>query len=204
LLFNGEELLANSAELLFAIENDENISVEVELSEFALIDDALGKINTEIKVPNVRLRKIEILKVRKFLLNQQQMLIRAINIALHEPVLSFLQMKSYRLALVLRGLGELLFEESMVPRGTVLLDLWHKSDRRISTIVRTFPESEKESKHYHHLIGEGWDLYDIYEKTRYERAIPAIIIKYISLLDDGKLENPESLLDLHNWYVGLR
>jgi hypothetical protein len=190
--------------LLFGIENGETVNIEIEFSQIGEIEGLLEGVKEEDLSPDMRVSKIRIMKFRKSLLDQQKLLIRALDIALRDPILSFLQMKSSRLALVLRGLGTLLFEESMVAHGTVLLDVWQKDNRRISTIVRTFPESEKENDHYHRLIGEGWDLYDIYEKPRYERAIPAIIFEYIKLLDEGELENPERLLDLYSWYVGLR
>jgi hypothetical protein len=144
------------------------------------------------------------MRIRKDLLIQQQLLMRGINAALSEPVYPFLLSESSLLSFVLKGFGELLFEKPSVPAGAVLLDLWYKENPRISTVIMTFPKNEEEKKRYFGLLGNGWDLYDISKQTRYEKAMPAIIIEYLRLLDKNEIEVSKDVLDINKWRAGLR
>jgi len=204
LLLDDKELYANSAELLFAISGGENVEIDVEFTEIEEKDRLLGKINDANPSPDQRIMRIEVMKNRRFLVDQIQLLIRGLEVAFHDPILPFLYMDSRRLGYISRGLGKLLFRKSVRTGQNIhiFLDLWLKENSGIGTSVAVDLAEETERKHYEELIGPGWDLYRVPEESRYEFAIPAIILEYLRLLDEGELENPEILLDLYRWNVG--
>lgn len=198
-----KNFLGDCAELMYAVENNEQINIEVEFSQITKIDTLLANY-AKNPLPDLKSSQIGAMRIRKDLLNQQKLLMRGVTLTLSQPIYQFLYSESLLLSLVLKGFGELLFESPRVPPGAILLDLWYKENSRISTVIMTFPKDEEEKKRYFGLLGSGWDLYDISKQTRYEKAIPAIIIEYLRLLDKNKIEDSKDMLDINKWGVGLR
>jgi hypothetical protein len=95
----------------------------------------LGKINKTDLSPDERISRIEMMKKRKYLSGQQQLLIRALDTVLHEPILPFLQAFNRRLPHALHGFGKLLIEETTRTGKEVLvpIDIWLKENPKIYT-----------------------------------------------------------------------
>ncbi len=205
LLYEDSELDAIANETVWAVESGVGIDVAIEFTEIEEIEDFLEKLKDKNLTSQERILRIEILKHLKFLEEQKRKLEQALDVIVSDPVFSYCRDYRY-IAYVFRGLGKRLLGKTLWNNNDIFvpLDLWYREDEKIHTVSVIELDSKDERKLYTNLIGNGWDLYDLPKKAMFEYAVPAIVLEYLCLKNEGNFEDIGKILDLVMWNVGLR
>ncbi len=204
LLLDEIELEAIASEVILAVENGEAVSTVIEFAEIELLEEALHNYENRALTSQERIERVAILKRVKSLKEQRERLKQALDVVFAEPVFSYCGQSHY-MAHIWQGLGRRLLGKSEWNQDDIFvpLDLWYRDNNKIHAVVYVELDSHDKRQLYSKFIGGGWDLYDLPGYVMFEYAIPAIVLEYLRLKEQKKIENIDEVLHLARWNIGL-
>jgi len=214
LVINDEqELKASLAEALFAAENQLPIIFNVAFEPLEIVKRYIKSIENGETSPENRITKVKLQRQAKALETKH----KVVNLAL---TLFFLPPLQYHFISVdeliksLHGLARLSFNfQCDETTSSLSLAVFRKNDPKLSTVI-WIDETEQEQIKTHSGSGDlfvtllGCDLFDLPRETRFEKAIPAIVltVTFETIRANHGIHNLFDLpkvLDLYSWSVGL-
>ena len=221
LLFNKDglvikderELKASLAEALFAAENQSPVVFDVVLEPLEVVERHINSIESEEASPENRITKVNLQRQARILEAKHKAVTLALSLFLLPPLRHHF-VSSEELIESLHGLARLSFDFQCDESASSLsLTIFRKDDPKLSTVIwideteqgQIKAQSESDSV-FATLI--GCDLFDLPRKTRFGKAIPAIIftIAWEAIRTDQDIHNLFDLskvLNLYSWSVGL-
>lgn len=211
---DDEELKASLEEALFAAENSLPVTFDVILEPLEVIKRSISSIESGEASPKNRIIKVDLQRQAKNLERLRKGLILALPLLLR---MGSFKWTDYRIE-SLHGLARMSFgSQSYYSSSSIYLDIFRKDDPKLSAVI-WIDETEQEQIKTSFGLSDvsdlptaflvGCKLFDLPEKTRLGKAIPAIILAIVFEVMSENQEINEALdlskvLNLDSWSVGL-
>jgi hypothetical protein len=222
LKFNGDglvtedeqELKASLVEALFAAESQAQVTFDVVLEPLEVVKGYINSIESGDASPENRITKVNLLRQASTLEAKHKDATLALSLFLLPPLRHHF-VSADELVESLHGLARLSFDFQCDQSASSLsLDVFRKDDPRLKTVI-WIDETEQEKietdsgwNDIFAILRIGCDLFDLPIKTRFGKAIPAIVLTIASEAirtgqDVHNLFDLSKVLDLYSWSVGL-
>lgn len=208
-----QELKASLTEALFAAENQLPVTFSVVLEPLEVVERYINSIESGEASPENRITKVNLQRQARTLEAKRKTVTLALSLFLLPPLRHHF-VSSDELIESLHGLARLSFDFQCDESASSLsLAIFRKDDPKLNTVIWIDETEQEEIKShsgsdslYATLI--GCDLFDLPRKTRFGKAIPAIIftIAFESIRIDQDIHSFFDLakvLNLYSWSVGL-
>ncbi len=207
-----QELRASLVEALFAAENQLPVKFDVILEPLEVVERYIESIKSEEATPENRITRIKLQRQAKLLEKQHKVAI--LSLSLLTTLLRHYFLSADDLIESLHGLARMSLDfrcDNSV--GSLALDIFRKNDPKLKTVIRideTEQEEIRADSGSNNILAalHGCDLFDLPIKTRFRKAIPAIIliIAFDAIRTDKdvhELFDLSKVLDLYSWSAGI-
>lgn len=208
-----QELKASLVEALFAAESQAQVTFDVAFEPLEVVKGYINSIESGDTSPENRTAKIHFLRQARSLETKHKAATLVVSLFLLPPVRHHF-VSANELIESLHGLARLSFDfQCDESANSLALAIFRKNDPELSTVI-WIDEAEQEEIKTHSGSNNMFatlmecDLFDLPRKTRFGKAIPAIILTtaFEAMRTDQDIHNLFDLskvLDLYSWSVGL-